>query len=45
MPSSVLIHSIADNKAEQNFHFIMGMIKHQAYKRKLEQIKKEQGGA
>lgn len=39
--SSVLINTIADKKAEQNFHFIMGMIKHQTVKKKLEKVKKD----
>lgn len=29
LQSTILINTIADKKAEQNFHFIMGMIKHQ----------------
>ncbi|CDW72693.1 UNKNOWN [Stylonychia lemnae] len=42
LQSSVLIHQIADQKAEQNFHFIMGMIKHQNIKKQQEQAKREQ---
>eukprot|EP00347_Sterkiella_histriomuscorum_P003672 403363386 len=40
--SSILIYQIADQKAEQNFHFIMGMIKHQNIKKQQEQAKREQ---
>ena len=36
IPSQILLYTIADKKAEQNFHFIMGMIKHQNLKKKLE---------
>ena len=42
LQSQILINSIADQKAEQNFHFIMGMIKHQNLKKLQEQAKKEQ---
>jgi len=41
LQSQILINQIADKKAEQNFHFIMGMIKHQNYKKQQEQAKKE----
>jgi len=41
LQSSILIHNIADQKAEQNFHFIMGMIKHQNNKKQQEQAKRE----
>lgn len=34
--SSILLNQIADKKAEQNFHFIMGMIRHQSLKKKLD---------
>mmetsp|Transcript_34295 Transcript_34295/g.25378 ORF Transcript_34295/g.25378 Transcript_34295/m.25378 type:complete len:180 (+) Transcript_34295:285-824(+) len=40
--SEVLLNSMADKKAEQNFHFIMGMIRHQTAQAKLEQALKEQ---
>lgn len=42
MQSSILINTIADKKAEQNFHFIMGMIKHQNLKKQIDQAKKDQ---
>ena len=40
--STILINTIADTKAEQNFHFIMGMIKHQNMQKQQEQARKEQ---
>lgn len=43
MPSSTLINSIADKRAEINFHCIMEVIKEQTFKKKLYQIKKDQG--
>lgn len=40
------MNTIADKKAEQNFHFIMGMIKHQSNKKQQQEaaLKKEQTG-
>ena len=35
MNSATLNNFVADNKAEHNFHFIMGMINHLSHKKNL----------
>jgi hypothetical protein len=40
--SSVLDNKVADKRSELNFHFIMGMIKHQSYQKQISlKIEKE----